>query len=387
MNSPRPLRFLALLFSISASLAASMPASAPEQRALTKTEANSTLQEVWQALQRSEGSARKAELDAGTVTHSGVTMRFEERVFGTIPATGRSLWISMHGGGGTTAEVNDAQFRNQIKLYKPAEGIWVIPRSPTDRWDMWHEPHIDGLFDRIIESYILVHKVNPNRVYLLGYSAGGDGVYQLAPRMADRFAAAAMMAGHPNDASALGLRNLPFAVFVGGKDAAYQRNDVARTWGARLGDLKMADPRGYQHWIQVYEDEGHWMNGKDAEALPWMARFTRNPWPSKVVWHQDDVTHSRLYWLALPEGVAKQGQKITAEAERQTIRISAEGLNRLDLRLHDTLIDLDRTVTVLVNNEQVFQGPVPRTREAIVQSLSQRADPATAATAKLSLKW
>ena len=40
---------------------------------------------------------------------------------------------------------------------------------------------------------IVFEDVDPNRVYLLGYSAGGDGVYQLAPRMADRFAAASMM--------------------------------------------------------------------------------------------------------------------------------------------------------------------------------------------------
>ena len=52
---------------------------------------------------------------------------------------------------------------------------------------------------------IMLYEVDPNKVYLMGYSAGGDGVYQLAPRMADRFAAAAMMAGHPNETSPLGL--------------------------------------------------------------------------------------------------------------------------------------------------------------------------------------
>ena len=41
---------------------------------------------------------------------------------------------------------------------------------------------------------------------VVGYSAGGDGVYQLAPRMADSWAAAAMMAGHPNGVSPLSLR-------------------------------------------------------------------------------------------------------------------------------------------------------------------------------------
>jgi poly(3-hydroxybutyrate) depolymerase len=50
----------------------------------------------------------------------------------------------------------------------------------------------------------------------MGYSAGGDGVFQIAPRMADHWAAAAMMAGHPGDAAALNLRNLPFTIFMGG---------------------------------------------------------------------------------------------------------------------------------------------------------------------------
>ncbi|GBL43394.1 hypothetical protein EMGBD4_08930 [Verrucomicrobiota bacterium] len=44
--------------------------------------------------------------------------------------------------------------------------------------------------------------------------------------MPDRFAAAAMMAGHTNGVNTLGVRNLPFAMFVGGADAAYHRNKV-----------------------------------------------------------------------------------------------------------------------------------------------------------------
>ena len=73
-------------------------------------------------------------------------------------------------------------------------------------------------------------RLDPNKVYLMGYSAGGDGVYQLAPRMADRFAAAAMMAGHPNETSPLGLRNLPFTIHMGENDTPYKRNKVAAEW-------------------------------------------------------------------------------------------------------------------------------------------------------------
>ena len=105
----------------------------------------------------------------------------------------------MHGGGGAPARLNDSQWRNQINLYQPKEGVYLAPRAPTNTWNLWHQGHIDAFFQRIIENSIVFEGVDPNRVYIMGYSAGGDGVYQLAPRMSDRFAAASMMAGHPNE--------------------------------------------------------------------------------------------------------------------------------------------------------------------------------------------
>ena len=107
---------------------------------------------------------------------------------------------------------------------------------------MWHQGHIDGLFERLNENMIVFEDVNPDRVYLMGYSAGGDGVYQLAPRMADRWAAAAMMAGHPNETLPLGLRNIAFTLHVGELDSAYNRNNVACQWQEKLTELRRADP-------------------------------------------------------------------------------------------------------------------------------------------------
>ena len=49
------------------------------------------------------------------------------------------------------------------------------------------------------------------------------------------------------------------------------------------------------------------MNREDASAVPWMAKFRRDPAPKKVVWHQDDVTHDRFYWLAVEPGQASGG--------------------------------------------------------------------------------
>jgi hypothetical protein len=129
------------------------------------------------------------------------------------------------------------------------------------------------------------------------------------------------------------------------------------------------------------------MNRRDAEAMPWMEKFTRNPWPKKVVWHQGNVTHERFYWLSLPEGVAKKDQVIAAEVTGQTVRISAKGVSQLELNLSDKLLDLDKPVSVTVNGGTVFSGRVQRRQETLEASLHERADPVSAYCAKLPLKW
>ncbi|MBN8248618.1 MAG: hypothetical protein J0L84_14410 [Verrucomicrobia bacterium] len=349
---------------------------------LSRTEAERVLSLLAAERMSTLTAERSAEVTQRSLTLGDRTLRWMDKEYGTAPAGGRSLWISMHGGGNAPAAVNDRQWTNQVNLYEPAEGIYVAPRAPTDTWNLWHESHVDPLFQRLVDDFVAVRGVNPDKVYLMGYSAGGDGVWQLAPRMADRFAAAAMMAGHPNEASLLGLRNLPFALFMGGNDGAYQRNAVAAARAAELDQLRAADADGYPHFARIYEGLGHWMQKKDAEALPWMAAHERHPWPGKVVWFQDDVVHRRFYWMEIPEDApAQAGQKIVGTVDGQTVRVDGDVPAGFRLRLSDALLDLDQPVTVQVNGRERFSGKIPRTAAAMVVSLDQRADPASAATA------
>ena len=57
---------------------------------------------------------------------------------------------------------------------------------------MWSTGINVDLFEHLIESMIVIEDVNPNKVYIVGYSAGGDGVYALGTRMADRWAGCLM---------------------------------------------------------------------------------------------------------------------------------------------------------------------------------------------------
>ena len=318
---------------------------------------------------------RAEEMKARVLTYKNMKMPFFYKVFGEKPDKGRSLFISMHGGGGATKRVNDSQWKNQQRLYAPKEGVYVAPRAPTDTWNLWHQGHIDPLFRRLIENLIVFEDVDPDRVYLLGYSAGGDGVYQLAPRMADRLAAASMMAGHPNETSPLGLRNLPFSLHVGGNDGAYQRNKIARQWKQKLDELSKADPEGYVHWAKVYEGKGHWLNREDAAAVPWMAKFTRNRYPDQIVWKQDDVTHGRFYWLAVSGEQREPRSEIRARRDGQQFEIEKCDVAAVTLRLNDDFVDLDQPIVVAVDGTVRFEGVVNRTIGMLGQTLEDRGDP------------
>jgi poly(3-hydroxybutyrate) depolymerase len=331
-------------------------------------------------------ATREAEVKDRRIKLGDLEMPFAYKVFGEKPKEGRSLFISMHGGGGAPARVNDQQYENQKGLYSPEEGVYLAPRAPSNTWDLWHQSHIDGFFERLIEDMVAFEGVDRDRVYLMGYSAGGDGVYQVAPRMADRFAAASMMAGHPNESSPLGLRNLPFALHVGANDSAYNRNKIAREYGDKLDELRKGDPTGYEHLVEIHPGRAHWMNREDASAVPWMAKFRRDPTPKKVVWHQDDVTHDQFYWLAVPAGAAKARSTVVASIEGQEIRIEkAEGVDKLIIRLDDRLVDLDKPIKVTSGGKTLFEGLVSRTIHDLKETLQGPGDPKLAFPADIAV--
>lgn len=346
------------------------------KKSLSKTEAEAIRKMLWNHRAEEIKKRYASSWNLKLFIKDEYRMRFDYRIFGEKPANGRSLYISMHGGGGAPAALNDQQWRNQIGLYQPEEGIYLAPRAPLNTWDLWHRPHIDDLFEQIIKSAIVLMDVNPDKVYITGYSAGGDGTYRLAPRMADRWAAAAMMAGHPGDVSPLSLRNIGFTLWMGANDSAYNRNQTAVQWKFLLDSLQQSDLQGYVHDVHIVAGKGHWMDREDKAGIKWMANFTRNPYPEKIVWKQDNnVLHNAFYWLAIPEGEAKPGGEIIVTRNENVINIEKNYCPQLTIFLNDEMFDLDREITIVCNGKNIFKGKVKRNIASLYQSMLQKDDP------------
>ena len=200
-----------------------------------------------------------------TLTHDGHSMRFMMDIK-SPDANGYPLYITLHGGG-AGKEGNDHEWNTMFSYYSQSvnHGIYIAVRGITDTWDMHFQRESYPLYDRLIQMMIRLYEAEPNRVYLLGFSAGGDGVYQVAPRMTDRFAAANMSSGHPNSISLQNLANLPFSIQAGVRD--YLSEEALRCVRAAEFEQVLSDYHdlyeyGYAHQVLIRVPSGHNYNDK-----------------------------------------------------------------------------------------------------------------------------
>lgn len=346
-------------------------------------QAKAQLVEQWKQDMRDQ---LRSDYRALVMHHDTISMPIWRYIYGNAPLGERSMFISMHGGGGSPHWLNNQQWDNQKHLYIPPEGLYVAPRAPWDEWNMWFKPGIDELFRNLIHAAVAFDGVNPNRIYLTGYSAGGDGTWRMAPRMADTWAAASMMAGHPGDVSLLNLRNLPFMIWVGELDSAYDRNKLDAQRGVELDELQRADPEGYIHETHVMKGMGHWMLRADTAAIAWMMKHTRNPYPQKIVWRQDnEVLVNDFYWLHISNLELGKGKTVVVNREGNNIFIERSDCRELTFLLCDEMMDLDRPVSVYYQGKLLCKKRVHRTMAHLRETLYSRNDPAYAFPASLTV--
>ncbi|MCF0145915.1 MAG: hypothetical protein HUJ73_04945 [Eubacterium sp.] len=245
-------------------------------------EADELIQDAWEAYaaEAGEDEERLEEISAVEEYSDGIicemsqndrTMRYFVTVRGEPDENGLyPLYITLHGGGGAPAEANDEQWQQMCEYYKGRveNGIYVACRGIEDEWNLHFRDESYAFYDRLISNMILFAGADPNRVYLMGFSAGGDGVYAISPRMADRFAAVNMSSGHPNGVSMLNMANLPIAIQVGVRDF-YSESVMRCVRGAEmeniLNSLREKYGFGYPHQVWVHVPEGH--NFSDYEEV------------------------------------------------------------------------------------------------------------------------
>jgi len=143
------------------------------------------------------------------------------------------LYIVLHNGGISQPSYNNGEFIKARFRYQSCiqTGIICSVRGVTDLSNMHYSRESIILLDRLIKSFIVFYKADPDRVYLIGLGFGGDGVYQIINLLSSRFAAAVVISGHSYGKVLKNLLNVHLLIQVGENDTFFDKNkDAVKTY-------------------------------------------------------------------------------------------------------------------------------------------------------------
>jgi len=338
----------------------------------------------------------------------GVTMRYGVRTVGAKPERGWPVFLNLHGGG-NNPQANDQGWAASMNQYPVQQGLCVSPRSPVNTAGSWNDPLAIAALERLLVELPATWDIDPDRVYLMGYSMGAIGVLHLGPSLPDRWAAVAASAGF-NYLGARGraapenLLNLPVMIQIGTADMDFQRYPLARAFAAAVRSRGEHTGSGYRLEYKEHAGQGHRIDDRDAPG--WLATFSRDPLPRRVIWHQpllplplgtadtprllerNYAFHAylrrRCYWLRNDAPAAFQRLDVSRAGNEFRIDTACH-VPRLTLLLDDRFVDLDEPVRVLAGERELSAARVPRTVTALVASLVEYGDPELVFCAELDV--
>jgi tetratricopeptide (TPR) repeat protein len=268
-----------------------------------------------------------------------------------------------------------------------------------DTAESWYDPVYYPLIQKMMMEAYALWDVDPNRVYLMGYSMGGWGTLHLCPSIPDYWAAGACSAGAgftgpTGRSSPDNLRNLPMLIQVGAKDNAFNRRALSKIFAEAIKALQEKDKDGYIFEYKEHPNAEHSINDKDTPG--WLAKFTRNSLPKKIVWQQlfpplgntkpevdkllaanpriSEFYRKQFYWLRNESPGSHQ--RLVASREENTITIEqAKHLDKASVLLNDRMADLDKPVRITSNGKELFAQVAPREVAVMIASLVERGDP------------
>jgi dienelactone hydrolase len=279
------------------------------------------------------------------------------------------LIIVLGGGPGRAFATAQGAFRvlnplGYLAVYPQANGMW---------WDEKPIAAVSALVPEVLAEY----NVDPNRVYLTGFSNGGTGALLFAALWGDRLAAAAPAMGAglallgPLVPSVAGLTRLPLLFVHGDRDEVIPLSATRDTVKA----IRREDPEApvEEH---VLKGRGHdvRLGSDDGLMLPFFENHVRDPFPKRIRLRARDLSFARSYWVEVLE---KSGgtAEVDAEIDGATVVLRTRHVKRLRLRLRRELLSGAPALRVRLDGREVFAGPLEEDCGLLLRSWRETGDP------------
>lgn len=342
---------------------------------------------AWQAYVAAPIHAElKTNFDAHEAHFENYISSYTVKTVGTRPTNGWALFIAMHGGGGAPKEVNDSQWKIMQRYYKdhPEAGgyIYVAPRAPNDTWNGFYDDYVYPLIANLIHEFLLFGDVDPDKVFIMGYSHGGYGAFAIGPKEPDLFAAIHASAGAPTDGETTGvtLRNTIFTCMVGEKDTAYGRIERDRKFQDAIAKLRGDRTDIYPVRVDVIPNNGH-TGLPDRDKIKEMYPAVRNPVPRELTWLMTDGVIKDFFWLRTDSPAKKS--EIDATCKNNHLTVTTSNVTSATVLMDSRLVDFSKPVILEFNGKTSTHKLQPGLK-TLCQTLLRRSDPELAFTAEIN---
>jgi predicted esterase len=142
--------------------------------------------------------------------------------------------------------------RLAIQRGEPLEFVVLFPLGRQGTWAQGSDD--SRLVTELVDEVCKNSNIDPNRIYLTGFAAGGTGVWNLAAEHPDRWAAIVPVSGSPGRDSAARVAHLPCWCFQGQYGGIEAARDMIKALEVAGGKPRFTEVRGRGHdiWNQAY---------------------------------------------------------------------------------------------------------------------------------------
>ena len=291
------------------------------------------------------------------------------------------LIVSLSGGNGFSDS-----FIGVLKDIAPSHYILVCPDSDYAMW--WERDQVlmfDDLLKRIFEDY----SVDPDRIYLQGFSNGGIATYLFGYSHPDRFAAIAPLMGfsmRPRGENgvetemSLNMLNTPLLIIHGDSDSVISiEPDLILVEFLRANNIP-------HRFIEV-PGEGHDITFETfhKDIMNFFRRYKRNPAPGKINLVVDNPKYNRSFWIRVETKRDPQKRaRVKAERKGNKIILETGNVKTVSLLLNDRIYSEGSEYEVVINGKNVFRGKLQVDPLTLNESLQKETDPARIYGVKLT---
>jgi dienelactone hydrolase len=314
------------------------------------------------------------------------------------------LVLGLHGGGEGAGDKSEAA------------GKWILPGTmgmyPQGILlvhDTWNTVHGEKFLLTLIELAKAQHEVDPDRVYVMGFSMGGTGSWFMAGRHPDLLAGAIPAHGvvmadceggtvkvsTPDKVRAMqhglipNVRNLAMYWYTGHADRNCEPGTFLKAW-EMVQELQKADPGGYakQHF-QAFEGVAHaFPPGEPQNGFEWIQKHRRDAFPEKIAWENAEnpeplwtsaekttrYVKRWFYWLRCERPVDAMNVVAQRKGNEFDLEVTLAFPEDFEILLNPSMIDVAKDVVVRVAGKEVYRGKPAPTFATVLESLDARLD-------------